>query len=43
MRERESTSRGGAEREGERITSRLHAVSTDPDVGFKLTNCETMT
>ena len=30
-------------RERERIPSRLHAVSVEPDVGLKLTNCETMT
>ena len=42
---------GEAEREGEvagmgaggRIPSRLHAVSTEPDVGLKLTDHETMT
>ena len=33
--------RGGAEREGERILSRLHAVSVDPAVGLDLTNCVT--
>ena len=36
----ESTSRGGAEREGERIPSRLRAVSTEPDTGLDPTNCE---
>ena len=43
-REREHTSRGGAERETERerIPSRLHAVSTEPDTGLSLTNCEIM-
>ena len=30
-RERERNSTSGAEREGERIPSRLHAVSTEPD------------
>ena len=40
-----STSRGGTEREGEtdRIPSRLHTVSTEPDMGLKLTNREIMT
>ena len=28
------------EREGERILSRLHAVSTEPDVGLELMNLE---
>ena len=47
-RERESvcvcvcTSRGGTEEEGERIPSRLHNVSTEPNVGLKLMNCEIM-
>ena len=36
LRERESLSRGGAKREGERIIGRLHAVSTEPDVGLEL-------
>ena len=36
-------SRGGAEREGERILSRFHAVSAEPNVGLKLTNQEIMT
>ena len=36
-------SRGGAEREGERIPSRLHAVSAEPDAGLDLINCEIMT
>ena len=31
------------ERERERIPSRLHTVSTEPDVGLGLTNCEIMT
>ena len=37
---------GGAEREGDTESeagSRLQAVSTEPDVGLELTNCETMT
>ena len=34
----------GAEREGDRIGSRLlQAVSTEPNAGLKLTNCEIMT
>ena len=36
-------SRVGAEREGERIPSRLHAVSTEPNVGLELMNYEIMT
>ena len=36
-------SQGGAEREGQRIPSRLHAVSAEPDVELKLTNHEIMT
>ena len=31
------------QREGERIPSRLHAVSAEPDVGLHLTNHEIMT
>ena len=31
------------EREGERILSRLHIVSTEPNMGFKLKNREIMT
>ena len=37
---------GGAEREGDTESEagpRLWAVSTEPDVGFELTNCEIMT
>ena len=30
-------------RDRERIPIRLHAVSTESDVGLELTNCETMT
>ena len=33
----------GAERGRQRIRSRLHAVSAEPSVGLKLTNCEIMT
>ena len=39
-------SRGGAEREGDtepEAGSRLQAVSTEPDAGLELTNCEIMT
>ena len=45
-RERQSKSGGGAEREGNTESeagSRLWAVSTEPDVGLKLTDCEIMT
>ena len=45
-RERQSTSGGGAEREGDtesKAGSRLHAVSTEPDAGLEFTNCEIMT
>ena len=45
-RERERVSRGGAEREGDTESeagSRLQAMSTEPDVGLELTNCEIMT
>ena len=41
LEERESTSRGGAERE--RITSRLCTDSAEFDVGLELMNCEIMT
>ena len=34
---------GRIEREGERIPSRLHAISAQPDAGFELMNCEIMT
>ena len=37
---------GGAKREGDRVSeagSRLSAVSTEPDAGFKLRNHEIMT
>ena len=36
-------SRGGAEREGERDPSRVHNVSTEPNVGLKLMNHEIIT
>ena len=45
-RERQSVSRGGAEREGDTESeagSRLWAVSTEPDVGLELTDREIMT
>ena len=44
--ERQSRSRGGAEREGDtepEAGSRLRAVSTEPDTGLELTNREIMT
>ena len=44
--ERERESRGGAEREGDIKSdagSRLWAVSTEPNAGLELTNCEIMT
>ena len=34
---------GRAERERERMPSRLHTVSTEPDVGLELMNHEMMT
>ena len=37
------TSGGGAEREGERIPSRLHTVSAEPEAGLELMNHEIMT
>ena len=45
-RERQSMNRGGAEREGDtesKAGSRLWAVSTEPDAGLELTDCEIMT
>ena len=45
-RERQSGSGGGAKREGDvecEAGSRLRAVSTEPDVGLELTNCEVIT
>ena len=44
--ERQSASRGGAEREGDTESeagSRLRAVSTEPDAGLKLTDREIVT
>ena len=40
---RKKVSRGGAERGRERIPSRLHAVSAEPDLGLEPMNCESMT
>ena len=45
-RERQSVSRGGAEKEGDTESeagSRLRAVSTEPDAGLELTDLEIMT
>ena len=45
-REKQSVSRGGAEREGAtecEAGSRLRAVSTEPDAGLELTSCEIVT
>ena len=45
-RERQSMSGGGAEREGDTESeagSRLWAVSTEPNAGLELTDCEIMT
>ena len=36
-------SRGGAEREGETIPSRLRAISAEPKVGLDLRNREVIT
>ena len=44
--ETQSMSRGGAESGGDKeseVGSRLWAVSTEPDAGLELTNCEIMT
>ena len=46
LRERQSMSRGGAEKEGDtecEAGSSLWAVSSEPDAGLKVTNCEIMT
>ena len=46
MRERESMSKGGAEREGDTESEagfRLRAISTEPNVGLKPMNCKIMT
>ena len=45
-RDRQSTSGGGAEREGDtesKAGSRLPAVGTEPDAGLELTDCEIVT
>ena len=42
-RERERAEEGQRQREGERIPSKLHAVSAEPDAGLKLTNREIVT
>ena len=45
-RERQILSRGGAEKEGDTESeagSRLRAVSTEPDTGLEITDCEIMT
>ena len=41
--ERECAQAGEAYREGDIIPSMPHAISTEPHVGLKLTNCEIMT
>ena len=41
--ERARESRGGAERGRDRIPSKLHTVSEEPDAGLKLTNTKIMT
>ena len=46
LRERRRVSRGAAEREGDtesKAGCRLWAVSTEPNAGLELTNCEIMT
>ena len=46
MRERQSVSRGGAEREDDteaEAGSRLRAVSTEPDAGLELMSCAIVT
>ena len=46
LRQRQSTCGGGTERGGDTESeagSRLQAVSTEPDVGLELMNCEIMT
>ena len=45
-RERQSMNGGGSEREGDtesEASSRLRAVSTEPDTGLELKDCEIMT
>ena len=43
LRERLRASKGGAERKGDRIPSRLRTVNADLDAGLELTNREIMT
>ena len=43
LRERESKQERGRERGGERIPSRLHAVSAEPNAELELRKCEIMT
>ena len=46
VRERQSVGGGGAEKEGDtesKAGPRLQAVSTEPNRGLELTNCEIMT
>ena len=38
VKERKRTGKGERERRREKISSRLHAVSTEPDVGLELTD-----
>ena len=41
---RKSRERGRErEREGERIPSRVHTISLEPDVGLEATDCDIMT
>ena len=42
LRQRQSMNGGGAEREGD-TESEAGSVSTEPDAGLKLTDCEIMT
>ena len=42
-RERERAEEGQTERGRERIPSRFHVASAEPDVGLELMNCEIMT
>ena len=41
-RERENESSGETERKRERIPSRFHTISTEPNLGLELTNREIM-
>ena len=42
-RERARVGEGQRKREGDRIPSRLHTVSAEPDAGLEHMNCEIMT